>query len=333
MKTERLIPTKENIKTAGEMLRNGKIVAFPTETVYGLGANALDEKAVHAVYDAKGRPGDNPMIVHISDTSQIRHLVSDTPQNALILIAAFWPGPLTLVFNRSEIVPDVTTGGLDTVAVRMPSNETARALIKAAGRPIAAPSANISGRPSPTTAEDVLEDMDGRIDAVIMGEACTHGIESTVVDVTGKVPMILRPGAITKSMIENVLNSVISYDPTLLRGKDGDGNFRPKSPGMKYRHYAPKAKVRIISGPEAKSLSMINELRREAKQRGVKTAILNYGDDSRRAAKDFFSDLRACDRDDIEIIYVYANAADDLGFSVMNRMLKSAGYDITVVEQ
>lgn len=193
MKTERLSITEENIERAGEIIRNGGLVAFPTETVYGLGADALNARAVKSVYEAKGRPSDNPMIVHISDIGQLDGLVCDVPDVARVLMAKFWPGPITFVLKRRDIIPLTTTGGLDTVGIRMPSNETARRLITAAERPIAAPSANLSGKPSPTTADDVLEDMDGRIDAVLLGEECTVGIESTVVDMTGGMPVILRP--------------------------------------------------------------------------------------------------------------------------------------------
>ena len=204
METLRLSTRESDLERAGEIIRAGGLVAFPTETVYGLGADALNAEAVASVYAAKGRPSDNPMIVHIADATDLYPLikggVSKLSREASILITNVWPGPLTMVFKKSDIVPDITTGGLDTVAIRMPSNPTARRLIKLAGRPIAAPSANLSGRPSPTTADDVLEDMDGRIDAIIMGEQCDVGIESTVLDLTDIIPRILRPGAITKEI-------------------------------------------------------------------------------------------------------------------------------------
>ena len=278
MKTLRLSTSEIDIARAGDIIRSGGLVAFPTETVYGLGANALDEEAVRSVYEAKGRPSDNPMIVHIADIADLDGLVEGgafrMPPYAKILAKQMWPGPLTMVLRKNPSVPGVTTGGLDTVAIRMPMNETARRLIAAAGVPVAAPSANISGRPSPTTPYDVLEDMDGRIDAVIMGDQCDVGIESTVVDMTGETPVILRPGIITKEWLEAVLGCTVEYDKSLMMKpeieidiRDVNGmdtntvvnadadtpataatEFKPRSPGMKYTHYSPKAKVRLIAG-------------------------------------------------------------------------------------
>ena len=213
MQTKKLSTNIEDLERAGAIIRDGGLVAFPTETVYGLGADALNEEAVRSVYAAKGRPSDNPMIVHIADARELEPLVrggrAAISEDTLKVIGTFWPGPLTLVLPKSDIIPDATTGGLDTVAIRMPSNETAYRLILAAGRPIAAPSANLSGKPSPTNAEDVLEDMDGRIDAVVMGEACDVGIESTVLDMTGDVPVVLRPGIITREWLSNRQRSQI----------------------------------------------------------------------------------------------------------------------------
>lgn len=329
MITERLEVTKENIAHAGEIIRSGGLVAFPTETVYGLGADALNAEAVSSVYRAKGRPSDNPMIVHIADCRSLPPLVAaDTGAAAALraaLIEAFWPGPITFVFPKSEKVPLATTGGLETVAIRMPSSETARALIRAAGRPIAAPSANISGKPSPTTAADVLEDMDGRIDAVLLGENCKVGIESTVLDLTGSKPTILRPGYITVEMLEAVCHTEVAYDPSLFSSPN-DEHFRPKAPGMKYRHYAPKAGVRIVEGSNA--ALYIEKLKLTEEKNGKKVAVLDYGDDSAGAARKFFSQLRECDRKGIDLILVRALDSDGFGFSVMNRMLKSAGYDV-----
>lgn len=282
MKTERLSITEENIERAGEIIRNGGLVAFPTETVYGLGADALNARAVKSVYEAKGRPSDNPMIVHISDIGQLDGLVCDVPDVARVLMAKFWPGPITFVLKRRDIIPLTTTGGLDTVGIRMPSNETARRLITAAERPIAAPSANLSGKPSPTTADDVLEDMDGRIDAVLLGEECTVGIESTVVDMTGGMPVILRPGYVTKEMIEEATGGEAGYDPALFKRPD-DTDFKPRAPGMKYRHYAPDAEVRIISGDGAKAGHVIDDMKEEAERSGRKSGChrLRAGQQSR----------------------------------------------------
>ena len=241
METLRLKPDNEGLQKAGDIIREGGLVAFPTETVYGLGANALDGEAVRSVYTAKGRPSDNPMIVHISTFDEIYELASVINVTAEALIKEFWPGPITFVLPKKDNVPDVTTGGLGTVAVRMPSNEIARALIESAKRPIAAPSANRSGKPSPTNAYDVLEDMNGIIDAVIMGEDCNVGIESTVVDVTSDVPVILRPGYVTPDMIMERTGIKAVYDSSLaekhiedLDPSKGSGEidgFKPKSPG------------------------------------------------------------------------------------------------------
>ena len=335
MKTLRLSTSEIDIARAGDIIRSGGLVAFPTETVYGLGANALDEEAVRSVYEAKGRPSDNPMIVHIADIADLDGLVEGgafrMPPYAKILAKQMWPGPLTMVLKKAPSVPGVTTGGLDTVAIRMPMNETARKLIAEAGVPVAAPSANTSGRPSPTTAYDVLEDMDGRIDAVIMGDQCDVGIESTVIDMTSDEPVILRPGIVTKEWIETVLGINVSYDNSLLINIGDDesaADFKPRSPGMKYKHYAPKAKVRLIAGDDATFATRVMELGVEAKRDGLKPAILEYGNDANKAAHKLFADLRELDRQGYDIIFIRAIDTKGAGFGVMNRMIKSAGYDI-----
>ncbi|MDO5138660.1 MAG: L-threonylcarbamoyladenylate synthase [Oscillospiraceae bacterium] len=341
METIRLTTKESDLERAGEIIRAGGLVAFPTETVYGLGANALDAEAVASVYRAKGRPSDNPMIVHIADTADLYALINGgitgLSDDASKLMMKLWPGPLTLIFRKSDIVPDVTTGGLDTVAIRMPSNPTARRLIKLTGRPVAAPSANLSGRPSPTTAGDVLEDMDGRIDAVVMGEQCDVGIESTVVDLTGSIPYILRPGAVTKENLESILKRAVLYDSSLLdkpsveaSPDDGvaDTGFRPKSPGMKYIHYSPKATVRLIEGDDNEFREKAKMLGLEARERGEKTAILDYGNDPGKAAHRLFAELRELDRQGYDLVLIRTLDEEGFGFSVMNRMLKSAGYDV-----
>ena len=341
MTTERLTTELGDIMKAGEIIREGGLVAFPTATVYGLGANALDARAVRSVYRAKGRPSDNPMIVHIADLRGLYPLVrggrEGVPEAAHKAAARIWPGPLTMIFHKSDLVPYATTGGLETVAVRMPSNETARRLIAAADRPIAAPSANLSGRPSPTTAEDVLEDMDGRIDAVIMGEQCDVGIESTVLDLTGSVPTILRPGVITAEVLSDVLECEVVYYKALFEKpsetadpEDGVAvtEFRPKSPGMKYRHYSPKARVILIEATDEDFNKKARVAGIAAMRRGLKPAVIDYGDDERKAAHNLFADLRELDRRGYDIIYIRTLEESGLGFSVMNRMLKSAGYDV-----
>ncbi|MBQ6315443.1 MAG: threonylcarbamoyl-AMP synthase [Mogibacterium sp.] len=341
MQTIKLSTNIEDLERAGAIIRDGGLVAFPTETVYGLGADALNEEAVRSVYAAKGRPSDNPMIVHIADARELEPLGrggrAAISEDTLKVIGTFWPGPLTLVLPKSDIIPDATTGGLDTVAIRMPSNETAYRLILAAGRPIAAPSANLSGKPSPTNAEDVLEDMDGRIDAVVMGEACDVGIESTVLDMTGDVPVVLRPGIITREWLSAVIGKEVRYDKSLLEEpaeiadpKDGvaETDFKPKSPGMKYKHYSPNAQVTLIEGNEDEFRSKATAFGMEARKKNQKIAVIDYGDDVRKAAHNLFADLRELDRQGYDIILIRTLEQSGLGFSVMNRMLKSAGYDV-----
>ena len=341
METLRLSTNESDIRRAGEIIRAGGLVAFPTETVYGLGADALNAEAVASVYAAKGRPSDNPMIVHIADATDLYELIdggaASLSREASILITNVWPGPLTMVFKKSPKVPDVTTGGLDTVAIRMPSNPTARRLIKLAGRPIAAPSANLSGRPSPTTADDVLEDMDGRIEAVIMGEQCDVGIESTVLDLTDIIPRILRPGAVTKEKLMMLLKRAVLYDNSLLEKpetiadpEDGvsEEGFKPKSPGMKYKHYSPKAEVRLIDGSKSEFRDKAKKLGLEARESGRSVAIIDYDNDPGKAAHKLFAELRELDRQGYDLILIRTIDEDGFGFSVMNRMLKSAGYDV-----
>lgn len=324
--TLRLELNRANIELAGRIIRDGGLVAFPTETVYGLGADALNADAVSSIYRAKGRPGDNPLIVHIAardEIEQIAYLKSSggiSEDVVIKLMDRFWPGPITFILNKQNSVPDVTSGGLDTVGVRMPKSQMAREFISASRRPIAAPSANISGRPSPTTAKDVLEDMDGRIDAVLMGEPCKVGIESTVLDLTGEIATIVRPGFITPTMIREI--TPVRYDSSLGINPEGK-DFHPIAPGMKYKHYAPRAKVRI-----AKTRAQADELYDLATKGGDKAFIIDYENDSKRAAEDFFRRLREMDRKGADIIFVVALGDEDFSYSVMNRMLKSAGYDI-----
>lgn len=339
-----LSTNKSDIAKAAAIIREGGLVAFPTETVYGLGADALSEKAVADIYAAKGRPSDNPMIVHISRASDMGRLTPVLSADIVKLIENFWPGPLTIVVKKKPEVPDRTTGGLDTVAVRMPDSKVALELISMADTPIAAPSANISGRPSPTRARDVIADMDGRIDAVIEGEDCRVGIESTVVDMTGDVPTILRPGIITAENIEAVLEREVKYDESLLKdGKmfaldpeDGEGEidgFRPKSPGMKYRHYAPKAQMTIIEGQRDKVKSEIERVKALNERLGLKVGVILFEEKAFiEAAHDFFARLRDLDEEDVDLILAGAlSDTDGVGFAVMNRMLKSAGYNIVKV--
>jgi L-threonylcarbamoyladenylate synthase len=315
---------RDALHAAGELIRSGEVVAFPTETVYGLGANGLDADACAKIYQAKGRPSDNPLILHVANRSMIDQVAAAIPDKAEKLLAAFCPGPITLILPRRSLVPDRITGGLSTVGVRMPEHDVARALIAAAGVPIAAPSANISGRPSPTTAEAVLTDMDGKIPLILDGGSCDFGVESTIVDAVGDKAVILRPGAITKEMLEEVLGAGnVIIDPALV-GKDSV----PRAPGMKYTHYSPKATVRLIEGDDKEFRAKVIKLGLEAREKNVKVAILDYDNDPGKAAHKLFADLRELDRQGYELVLIRTLEERGFGFSVMNRMLKSAGYDV-----
>ena len=258
------------IEQAANILKNGGLVAFPTETVYGLGADALDYNAANNIYTAKGRPSDNPLIVHISKEYNLNSLVKEIPEKAKILINKFWPGPLTIVFNKNSNIPDNITGGLDTVAIRIPSNAIAYKIIEKAGIPIAAPSANTSTRPSPTSAEHVIEDLNGKIDMIIDGGTVSIGLESTVIDITTDVPIILRPGYITKDMIEIAIGKV-EIDKGLLYN---NAKVIPRSPGMKYKHYAPKGEILIIDGDLLEVTETINTIARKRITEGFKVGII-----------------------------------------------------------
>jgi L-threonylcarbamoyladenylate synthase len=336
----------EVIREAGEILKSGGLVAFPTETVYGLGGDALKEDAARKIYSAKGRPSDNPLIVHIADIGALDELASEIPECAYKLAEAFWPGPLTMIFKKKDIVPYGTTGGLDTVAIRMPSHPVAHRLIKDSGVYIAAPSANLSGRPSPTRAEHVIEDMDGRIDMIIDGGAIEIGIESTIVDVTCEVPMILRPGYVTADMIKEVLGDVC-FDETVLAHSMVKG--KPKAPGMKYRHYAPKAELTIFEGENEKVVSKINELAVKYEYDGLKVGILSSNENEHKyahgevvvvgsreneheVAAHLFDVLRHFDHIDVDVILSEGFSEDSFGQAVMNRLIKAAGHHIEIVE-
>lgn len=330
---------------AAAVIRQGGLVAFPTETVYGLGANALDEEAAKKIYAAKGRPSDNPLIAHVSCLEEVYPLVKEVPEAAKKLAEAYWPGPLTMVFPKSELVPYGTTGGLDTVAIRMPSDKRAAELIRRSGVPIAAPSANTSGRPSPTKAEHVFEDMNGRIEMILDGGAVGIGLESTIVDVTGQVPCLLRPGAITIEMLRGLLGQV-EIDPAILGPMDA--SVKPKAPGMKYRHYAPKAELTIIEGAPEKVVETINALSAEKISQGLKVGIIGTEEaldryhasivkcvgtraDEETIAHNLFAVLR--EFDDLEVDYIYSEgfSENNLGRAIMNRLNKAAGYHVLKV--
>ena len=338
-----LKPTKENIEKAAKIIRDGGLVAFPTETVYGLGADAMNADAVGRIYEAKGRPSDNPMIVHISRASDIGQLTRMLSPQIVEIIDNFWPGPLTIVVKKRPEVPDRTTGGLDTVAVRLPDSQVARDLISASCCPIAAPSANLSGGPSPTRAKDVIADMMGRVDAIIEGDDCRVGIESTVLDLSGDVPTILRPGIITAETIEAALGREVKYDASLtdaakyvqLDPADGvaEADFQPKSPGMKYKHYAPKAEMLIVEGERSKVKAEIERLKTMNEKLGNSVGVILFEEKAfLEAAHDFFARLRDLDNEGVDMILAGAlSDSDGVGFAVMNRMLKSAGYNIVKV--
>lgn len=335
----------EELLEAAQILRNGGLVAFPTETVYGLGGNALDAAAAGKIYAAKGRPSDNPLIAHISCLEELQPLVSEIPEAGKKLAEAYWPGPLTMVFPKSDKVPYETTGGLETVAVRMPSDPIANRLIALAGVPIAAPSANTSGRPSPTKAEHVYQDMNGKIEMIIDGGAVGIGVESTIVDVSREIPMLLRPGAVTMEMLCETVGRV-EIDPAI-QGVPSE-NLRPKAPGMKYRHYAPKAALTLVEGEETAVALKINEMVQEHLKSGQTVGIICTEETRARypqgivkcvgareqeetIAHNLFAVLREFDDLQVDCIYSESFAADNLGRAIMNRLMKAAGYHVIKV--
>lgn len=336
----------EELEEACRILQKGGLVAFPTETVYGLGGDAMHPEASAKIYAAKGRPSDNPLIVHIADMDALEDIVQSVPEAAVKLADHFWPGPLTMIFPKKEAVPKSTTGGLETVAVRMPSHPVARALIRESGVYIAAPSANTSGRPSPTKAEHVKEDLDGRIDMILDGGAVGIGLESTIVDLSTGVPTILRPGYITGEMLEDVLGEV-QVDPAILSQKMNP-NIVAKAPGMKYRHYAPKGQMTIIEGDTGKVVDEINRLVKEKTDEGCSVAVIateetkdayacaNVRSVGSRAtegsiAAGLYDILREMDHIGAEYIYAESFEKDTLGKAIMNRMLKAAAYHVIKV--
>lgn len=327
---------------AGELIAKGELVAFPTETVYGLGGDALDPEASRKIYAAKGRPSDNPLIVHISEFSDLKRIAKTIPPEAKKLSDAFWPGPLTMILEKSEAVPDATTGGMDTVAIRMPNHPVALDLIRKSGCLIAAPSANTSGRPSPTEASHVAEDLSGKIAMIVDGGPVGIGIESTIIDLTESVPMVLRPGYITPHMLSDVLGVEVVIDPGIIAADD---TRKPKAPGMKYKHYAPKADMVIVDGPKEKVLQKINSLVIDNRQEGKKVAVIateetkeSYDADvvlsmgSRRdedsIAQHLYKILRECDDLDVEKIFSESFSTPRIGQAIMNRMLKAAGHHV-----
>lgn len=334
MITERY--TAADVAAAAQVLRRGGLLGIPTETVYGLGANGLDQEAVRHIFEAKGRPQDNPLILHIPEASWLERYCADIPQAAWVLARRFWPGPMTMILKRKEIVPDVVTAGLDTVGMRCPAHPLCRAIIAAADVPVAAPSGNTSGRPSPTNVSDMLEDMDGKIDAIVDGGPCSVGVESTIIDLTARPPRLLRPGGITLEDLRDALGEV-EVDPavTRLMGKDE----HPRAPGMKYRHYAPVAPVTVVRGTPAASANYI-----AAHLKAVSGVICfdEYADlfeghivetigpasDKREQARRVFDALRRFDSTDVQEIWAQCPDETGIGLAINNRLNKAAGFHI-----
>lgn len=334
------------IDRAGEIIKAGGLVAFPTETVYGLGGDALNAASSEKIYAAKGRPSDNPLIVHIAKIEALPFLVREVPETAYKLAEKFWPGPLTMIFHKSKHVPAETTGGLETVAVRMPSNKTAKAFIEAAGGYVAAPSANRSGRPSPTVAKYVIEDLNGRVDMIIDGGEAVIGLESTIIDLTEEKPVILRPGYVTEEMLVSVIGNV-DIDRTIM---EETCDKAPKAPGMKYRHYAPKGGLTIVEGEARQVEIYINERLKECKTQGKKTGVIAtdetvslYQADSVKSAgkreekeqiaRHLFRILREFDDEDVQVIYAESFEQQGVGAAIMNRLLKAAGHRVVSLDR
>lgn len=327
----------EDLKHAAGIIKSGGIVAFPTETVYGLGANGLDTEAVEKIFKAKGRPADNPLILHVCALSQVESLVEEISDTARMCMAQFWPGPLTILFKRSELVPDIVSAGLDTVAIRMPDNGIALKLIELSETPIAAPSANLSGRPSPTSFKHVKEDMMGKIDMIIDGGSTGIGLESTVLDLSGDLPMILRPGGVTLEQLKNLIPNIV-FDKSII---DNSSSIIPKSPGQKYRHYAPKSEMILFGGDLGKVVDEIKKLSKAYLLDGKKVGImctdqtedlyedgiiisLGSRDEESTIAQSLFDTLRRFDEEGVDIILAESMDMSNLGSAIMNRLKKAA---------
>ena len=336
-------PQGEKIREAAKIIRSGGLVAFPTETVYGLGADALLTEGAKRIYAAKGRPSDNPLIVHIADFEALDKIAAEIPEQAKILSDRFWPGPLTMIFKKRDVVPYETTGGLDTVAVRMPDHPVALELIRESGGYIAAPSANTSGRPSPTMASHVKTDLDGKIPMILDGGEVGIGIESTIIDLSEKVPMVLRPGYITREMLSELIGDV-REDPALSQTE----GIRPKAPGMKYKHYAPKANLILVEGESEAVVKKMNELTEEEQKAGRKVGIICTDEtaseyvadivksigkrvDEDSIALHLYAILREFDELDVDVIYSESFATPRIGHAIMNRLLKAAGHQVIEV--
>jgi L-threonylcarbamoyladenylate synthase len=331
---------QDGIKRSAELLKKGELVAIPTETVYGLAANAFDSDAVKRIFEAKGRPQDNPLIVHISDINELQPLVTDIPENAYKLAEKYWPGPLTMIFRRSSLIPDEVSAGLSTVAVRIPSHSIARAIISKSGLPLAAPSANRSGSPSPTTAAHVMNDMNGRISAIVDGGECSVGVESTVLDLTGDIPKILRPGGITPEQIRAVTGE-LQID-SAVTGRLEEGAVA-SSPGMKYKHYSPNAKVILVKGKPSAFSSFVNSQKGEGiaamcfdgEEYDLNVPFVTYGSRFNFAdqAHRVFDALRRLDDIKAKVVYCACPEPDGIGLAVYNRLLRSAGFEVITLDE
>ncbi|MBR5134761.1 MAG: threonylcarbamoyl-AMP synthase [Clostridia bacterium] len=338
MNTQHLSCSADDLARAGDLLKRGELVAIPTETVYGLAANAFDEAAVAKIFEAKGRPQDNPLIVHIDTLDTLYFLSDDVPETAAVLADAFWPGPLTIIVPRGEAVPSIVSAGLPTVAVRFPSSETARTIIRQAGVPLAAPSANLSGSPSPTTAERVLADLDGRVAAVVCGEDCEVGLESTVISLCGGVPRLLRPGGITLEQLREVLGDVVADDAIVNPVKEGEA---VASPGMKYKHYSPRCEVTIIDGDadgfaayvNARAADGVAALCFDDETDGVAVPVITLGrrDDEAAQARRLFEAPREADDRGMTTLYAVCPRREGLGLAVFNRLLRAAAFRVVTV--
>ncbi len=331
------------LSEAADIIREGGIVAFPTETVYGLGANALIPQAVDKIFEAKGRPNDNPLIVHIADKAQVKDLVSCIPPKAEILMDKFWPGPLTIIMPKADIVPDNVTAGLDSVGIRFPQNPVAMEFLKLAAVPVAAPSANTSGRPSPTSAGHVLEDLYGKIDACIDGGRTRFGLESTIIDMSGDVPTLLRPGSITLEMLREAIGEV-EVDPAIMKKPDED--TVAKAPGMKYKHYSPNVEIVVVQGEHDMVAMYINRCIEEAHKNSARVGVMAYnqvlphisnadvmhslGDINHRsyAASELFATLRMFETEGVKTVYAQDSGEGGIGLAISNRLNKAAGYKI-----
>lgn len=333
---ETKILSQEQIADAARIIKSGGLVVMPTETVYGLGADAFNKQAVANIFKAKGRPMDNPLIVHIGAIKDLKRIVSDIPEKALILARAFWPGPLTMVLPKAQCVPDEVSAGLDTVAVRYPSHPIAETLILLSGTLIAAPSANLSGSPSPTELKHVVDDMNGRVDAILDGGSCEVGLESTVISLVGDVPRLLRPGGVTVDEIESVIGK-IELDPAVTEKlREGE---KAASPGMKYKHYAPQARVVVVKGSDEQYIRYVNSQDKkgigaicfdeDAEKLNVPFFSLGPKDDQAAQAKNLFSVLRSVDEAGIALAYARCPRLDGVGLAVYNRLIRAAGFEVT----